>query len=201
MRIIDDITRFIFVSDTPQKSDIIFIPGGSNPEPSETAAALWLQGYAPLLMPSGLFNTKLGYFPGPKSKATLYDGKYASEAAFMQDVLVKSGVAENAICIEDRAGERGTVDNAFFSKDLITAMGLTINHAIICCKSFHARRCLLSYTWAFPQTVFYMCPTDIQFRGKEDWFLHDEGIKTVMSELQKCGQYFADKIPLFTTAK
>ncbi len=41
MKYIDDITKFIFISDEPIKADIIFIPGGSYPEIAETAAKLW----------------------------------------------------------------------------------------------------------------------------------------------------------------
>lgn len=50
---IDDITRFIFLSDKPQKADILFIPGNGHAEPSEYAAELYHQGYAPLFLPSG----------------------------------------------------------------------------------------------------------------------------------------------------
>ena len=48
---IDDITRFIFLSDKPQKADILFIPGNGHAEPSEYAARLYRQGYAPLHFP------------------------------------------------------------------------------------------------------------------------------------------------------
>jgi hypothetical protein len=46
MRLLLDITDFIFVDDKPEKSDIIFIPGGSWPEPAEKAASIWLDGFA-----------------------------------------------------------------------------------------------------------------------------------------------------------
>ena len=170
MRIIKDITNFIFIEDIPRKADIIFIPGGSYPEPSEKAASLWVQGFAPYIIPSGLYNMRIGHFPGTKSKADIYNGDYESEADFMKDVLVKSGVQESAIFLEKQAGDRGTVDNAFFSKDMTDSMGLVINKAIICCKSFHARRCLLSYTWVYPQTEFFICPSDVINRGRKDWF-------------------------------
>ena len=37
---ITDITRFVFLSDTPQSADIIFIPGNGHAGPSEWAAQL-----------------------------------------------------------------------------------------------------------------------------------------------------------------
>ena len=66
MDIINDISNFIFVDDEPTKSDIIFIPGGSFPEPSLKAADLWLNGFAPLILPSGKYGIKLGHFRGAK---------------------------------------------------------------------------------------------------------------------------------------
>lgn len=67
-RIIDDITRFVFVEDELEKSDIIFIPGGSHPELGEFAAELYKKGYADTIMPSGGVSIKTGKFGGVKSK-------------------------------------------------------------------------------------------------------------------------------------
>ena len=46
-RIIQDISDFIFVENKPEKADIIFVAGGSFPEPAEIAADLWKEKYAP----------------------------------------------------------------------------------------------------------------------------------------------------------
>jgi putative intracellular protease/amidase len=35
IKFIREITSFIFVEDKPEKADIIFVPGGSWPEPAE----------------------------------------------------------------------------------------------------------------------------------------------------------------------
>jgi len=53
VRIIDDITNFIFVENRPEKADIIFIPGGSYAEIAEYAAMLWHKVYSPIILPSG----------------------------------------------------------------------------------------------------------------------------------------------------
>ena len=60
MRIIDDITSYIFVDDVPAKADIIFIPGGSNPEIAERAAEIWKNRFAPYIIPSGKYNANRG---------------------------------------------------------------------------------------------------------------------------------------------
>jgi len=104
MRIIDDITDFIFLEDKMQKSDIIFIPGGSHPELGEYAAELWKQGFAPLIMPSGGVSIKTGKFNGAKSKKELYNKDYKTDCDFLEDVLIINGVSENSIICEDRSG-------------------------------------------------------------------------------------------------
>lgn len=62
-RVIADISDFIFISDTPIKSDAIFLPGGSYPEQAEYAAELYKRGFAPVLIPSGGVSVKYCDFP------------------------------------------------------------------------------------------------------------------------------------------
>lgn len=203
MNIINDISNFIFVDNEPQKADIIFIPGGSHPEPSERAAKLWRKGFAPLILPSGKYG-KLGRFAGVKTRKELYDGDYETEWDFMKDVLVKCGVDEKAVLVEKDAHERGTYDNAFNSRAVTDSLGLTIKTAIICCKPFHARRCLMTYAWAYPDTEFIVCPTNLDnadYFNKDSWFNDSIGIERVMSELQKCGRYFNETIALIANRK
>jgi len=111
MRVLDDITNFIFVNDEPQKSDIIFIPGGSWPEPAEKAAALWKEGYTRYVLPSVKYNLKIGYFPGAKSKKDILPGDFETEWDFLKHVLVKCGVDEALILKENESAE--TYGNAF----------------------------------------------------------------------------------------
>ncbi len=202
MGIISDISNFIFIDDEPEKSDIIFIPGGSYPQPSQRAAALYLGGFAPLILPSGKYG-KIGRFRGTHTKKELYDGDFETEWDYMKFVLVRSGVEEKSILVEKNGGKLGTYDNAFMSRAVTDLCGLIINRAIICCKSYHARRCLMTYSWAYPNTKFLVCPTDVGHHDypdrnitKDNWFVDKIGIDQVMSELQKCGQYFKDAIPL-----
>lgn len=52
-RSITDISDYIFVSDEPQKVDVIFLPSGSQPEQPEYVAELYCKGLAKWLVPSG----------------------------------------------------------------------------------------------------------------------------------------------------
>ncbi len=183
---IKDVSDFIFLSDAPEKADIIFIPGGSYPELSERAAQLYLQGFAPLILPSGRYSIKHGAFLGARTKKELYEGPYENEFEFMKDVLRKNGVPENAILKEDRS--QYTQQNAFFSRAVTDAQGLTIEKAVIVCKAFHARRCLTYWRLAYPQTRFCMVPVSPDGITKENWFKTEKGVDRVLGELARCGE-------------
>lgn len=185
MNFIREITSFIFIEDKPEKADIIFVPGGSWPEPTEKAAKLWLDGYAPYILPSGKYSMSKGYFPGAATKAEKYQGIYHSEWEFMKDVALSYGVNGTAILKEDNAV--WTKENAFKSREVTDKYGLEISKAIICCKSFHAKRCLMFYSFAYPNTEFIVCPVDIEGITKDNWFKTEIGIEHVMGELSRCG--------------
>lgn len=191
-RFIADITRFIFVSDPPQPADVIFLPGDSNPEPAEHAARLYREGYTPLLIPSGKYSPKFGKFAGVKAKADIYCRDYLTECEFIRDVLTRNGVPETSILEEDRAEH--TKANAFLSRALADAHGLTFRRAIVVCKSFHARRCQMLYQLAFPETEILVCPVDCYGISSDTWYTFAYGIDRVLGELARCGNQFADEI-------
>lgn len=192
MKIIEDISNFIFIKNQPQKADIIFIPGGSYAEIAEEAAKLWHGGYSRLILPSGKYSVTRGYFPGPYSKGYEYSGKFSTEWEFLRYVLIKNGVEEDSILREDKA--EFTYQNALLSKEITDSLELEISKAIICCKSFHARRCLMYYEYVFPQTEFVICPSDVQNISRENWFKSEVGIEKVMGELTRCGSQFKDML-------
>ena len=191
-KIIDDITDFIFVSDKPEKSDIIFLPGGSHPSTPEYGAKLYNEGYAPLLMPSGGLSVKFDKWQGVKEKADIYNGDYHTDCEFFTDVLAKNGVPKSAVIEENRSGH--TRDNAFFSRNAADEKGLDIKSGIIVCKSFHARRCLMLYQLAFPKARLIVCPVVVFGITRDDWFTSQLGTDRVLGELARCGNQFAGDI-------
>lgn len=196
MKIIDDISDFIFLQDEIEKSDIIFIPGGSHPELGEYSAELWKQGFAPFIMPSGGVSIKTGKFNGVKSKKEIYNKDYKTECEFLANVLMINAVSEEAIIWEDTSSF--TKENAIFSRRVADENNLDIKKAIICCKSFHARRSLMCYQLAFPDTKFYIYPIPY-YQGnilisKENWYKTEVGIERVLGELARCGNQFNDEI-------
>lgn len=191
-RIIKDITNFIFIEDAPQKVDAIFLPGGSHPKQPEYAAELYRKGYAKRLIPSGGVSVKRDKWPGVRSKADIYNGDYQSDCEFFTDVFVKNGVPADTIIGEDKSGH--TRDNAFFSRMAVDEKGVEIKTAIIVCKAFHARRCLMLYQMAFPDTTFYVCPVVCMGITKDNWYKSEQGIDRVLGELARCGNQFVGDI-------
>ena len=186
--IIQDITDFIFVSDTPQKADIIFVMGGSYPEPAETAAALYHEGYAPLIHIGGGVSITTGKFPGPQSKRKLYTGNYETEFEFYTDVLVKNDVPAEVIIGEDQSSF--TQETAMYARRVVDEKQIPVRKALIVCKAFHARRCLMAYQSAFPTVEFYVIPVPGYDITKDNWYQSETAITRVLGEMRRIGDQF-----------
>ncbi|HAG43053.1 MAG TPA: hypothetical protein DCL31_06345, partial [Clostridium sp.] len=184
------------LQDEEEEADLIFIPGGSHPELGEYSAELWKQGFAPLIMPSGGVSIKTGKFNGVKSRKEIYNKNYKTDCEFLVDVLMLNGVSKKSILWEDTSSF--TKENAIFSRRVADENNLDIKKAIICCKSFHARRSLMCYQLAFSDTKFYIHPIPY-YQGnilisKENWYKTEVGIKRVLGELERCGNQFNNEI-------
>ena len=179
---------FVFAEDQPEKADIIFVPGNGFPQMAERAAQLYKEGYAPYILPSGRYSITLGKFVGVQSHQEIYDGEYETEWEFLKSVLMKNGVPEEAILREDQA--TFTYENAIFSKRLTDRLGIFPKTAILCCKSFHARRSLLYYQLLYPDTHFLVCPVTVQNITRDNWTQTPEAIDVVLGEVERCGTQF-----------
>jgi len=181
----DCITEFMFFETVIEPAEVILIPGASQPQLMERTAQLYHQGMAPLILPSG----------GPTSKVE------TTEWEFLRDVAISMGIPENAILREDKAAN--TFENARFSWEVLQQNGINPRKVILVCKSYHARRALLTYQVEFPRdTVFYVSPiTDRTGTTKDNWYLDEQKISYVMNELTKIGQYFKHHIPNWADRK
>lgn len=127
-----------------------------------------------------------------RAKANIYNGDYQSDCEFFTDVLIKNDVPANAIIGENKSGH--TRDNAFFSRKIVDEKGIEINTALIVCKAFHARRCLMLYQMAFPEANIIVSPVYCYNITKENWFETEQGINRVLGELARCGNQFVGDI-------
>ncbi len=188
-------TDFIFAEDRPEPADIIFIPGSGWPELALRAAALWKEGFAPQILPSGRYSILTGSFPGPASMAEKYPGPYETEWEFLRDVLLREGVPPEAILKEDTASY--TYENAIRSRQVTDAAGLEIRRAILCCQAYHGRRALLYYQLLYPHTRFYVCPAVTRGVSRENWHCTAAGTELVLGEMERCGSQFHEIMKQF----
>ncbi len=180
------VSDFIFVKDEPAPADVIFIPGNSSPEHALHAAALYHQGYAPYLLPSGRYSKVVGHFAGvAPAWQHVYSGDYETEWAYLRDVLLRAGVPDQAILKEDQATY--TWDNAVQSRKVTDRMGLQVQRAILCCRCMHARRALMYYQAAYPEAQILTCPVDIPGFSRSDWYLTREGQDAILGEVRRLG--------------
>ena len=176
----DCISEFIFAESDIKKSDVILIPGASQPQLMERAVELYNNGFVKYILPSGGINPKL-----PNNQ---------TEWDYLRRIGINLGVPEEVIIKEDKA--QNTFENAKFLWKVLQSLNMAIENVILVCKTYHARRALLTYKSVFPSSVnFYIYPV-IDKRGisKDNWFLNEDSTKIVMDEVVKIGIYFEDKI-------
>jgi len=183
------IEDFIFVEDLPEKADIIFVPGNGYPQMAEKAAELYRKGLAQKILPSGRYSITVGKFAGVLDKKECYGGTYGTEWEFLRDVLIKNGVPNQKILREDQA--TFTYENAIYSRQVTDHAELEIERAILCCKSYHARRCLMYYQLLYPETEFYVVPVNADGITRENWRKNEEGIDAVTGELSRIVKQFS----------
>lgn len=186
---LDILENFIFVENEPQVADIIFVPGNAYPQSAERAAQLYREGFAPLVLPSGKYSILNGKFTGVMSKQSVYNGEYSTEWEFLREVLLRGKVPPEAILREDRATY--TMENAVFSRQRTDLCGLKIRRAILCCKTYHARRALMYYRQAYPETEFFVCPSSSDEITKKNWRVTQQGIAAVTGEIARILRQFS----------
>lgn len=188
-KFLKDTEDFIFIENEPEKADMIFVPGNGYPHMAERAASLYQEGFAPRVLPSGRFSVTLGKFSGVLKKAELYQGDYATEWEFLRDVLIKNGVDQENILKEECA--TFTWENALLSRRVTDEAGISVKKAILCCKSYHARRVLMYYQRAFPETEFFVCPSYPDGINRNNWRDTEESINEVMGEVKRIIMQFS----------
>lgn len=186
-RFLAQFTDFIFVEDEMEPSDIIFLPGNSFPQMAEAAAGLWNSGFAPLILPSGHHSVLEENFQSVRDRTGRYDGCFPTEWDFMKHILHLHGIPDSAILMENRA--TFTYENALYSRELTDRLKIQIHKAIICCNSYHARRCLLYYQLLYPEAELLVFPVDTGI-NKSNWSQTDKGIDIVLGEIERCGGQF-----------
>ncbi|MDO4483510.1 MAG: YdcF family protein [Clostridia bacterium] len=150
------------------------------------AAKVWQAGWAPYVIPSGRYSKVAGCFAGVRADVrAIYSGDYDTEWDFLRDVLRREGVPDSAILKENEATY--TWENALMTRALTDRMGLNVRRAILCCKPFHARRALLYYQAAFPDTEILVSPCPWPGCDRDDWHRTRAGQDMVLGEVRRLG--------------
>jgi uncharacterized SAM-binding protein YcdF (DUF218 family) len=178
------VTELVFVSDEPAPADAIFLPGCSRHIGHILRAArLYRDGFAPLIVPSGRFGVGQERFRLPG---------WDTECDWMMSVLACLGVPDSAILPEREASF--TWDNARRSRGVCDRAGLRIREGILCCRPFHARRALLYYQTAFPETKWRVCPSREADVNAEDWHMTAAGRKRILGEIRRLGDQIGEQL-------
>ena len=191
MKFLRDITEFIFLEDLPKKADIIIVPGNTWPQPARRAAALYQAGMASYIVVSGRYSKGQSAFEGASCDRDCYVGPYDTEADFLTDVLMQTGVPRGAVLQEREA--TFTLENAEYIRKLLEEKQISVKRALICCQAFHARRCRMYFEYVFQdrEIEFLMCPAVTQGIGRDNWTESKKGLETVLGELRRCGEQFS----------
>ena len=169
---LDGITSFIFQEDQPEKADIIFVPGGNYPEAAERAAQLYLEGYAPLICPSGKYSRLKGHFELPlrserRAEETEGAPDCQTEWEFLSTILLRKGVPGEAILEESQA--TFTWENAIFSRKVCESRHIKVQKAILITR--------------------------------DNWYLDPERADVVLSEVERCGAQFHEIVRHYQEGK
>lgn len=178
-KFLEEMTNFIFLEDEPQKADVIFVPGSEEGALAKTAAKLYLDGYAKILIPSGKYAKWTGH-----SKVE----QFRTEADHFAHLMMEEGVPEDAIIKETEATY--TYQNAINTRKLLDERGIAVKRALLCCQAYHARRSKLYYQILFPDTEILVCPTITKGITRDNWFRTKEGREIVLGEIERCGSQF-----------
>ena len=111
-------------------------------------------------------------------------------SAWMRSLLLSLGVPDDAILREDKA--TFTWENATFSRKVTDGLHLPVHQAILCCRSYHARRALFYYQAAYPESRILTVPAAVPAIGPDTWYLTKEGRHTVLGEVRRMGSQVMD---------
>lgn len=160
----------------PPKADMILATGSHDCRSADHAAALYLQGLAPLIVCTGGFGKMTeGMFPKP-------------EAEMFAERCALAGVPKTAILTECRSSNTG--ENFTFTREKLDALGIVPKVAIATSKPYMARRVWATGTKQWPEVRWITSVPPLTFREyvKAPITL-DSTIELMVGDLQRLRVY------------
>lgn len=163
---------YLSESDTPEKSDVIFVFGAKTPLRAETAADLYHQSLAPQIVVSGGAPVYAEHTPQP-------------EAEVYQHILLEHNIPTSAITIERRAITMA--DNVRRTLNQFEDQGYRPRSIILVNSPYSQRRGWAHFKKHLPDSVkLYRvnCSTGDHF-ARDNWFKQEDTLRVVLNEFIK----------------
>lgn len=152
----EDQGQSLFLRDEPEKAELIWVFGCSDPHLSafraRHAAALYLEGFAPSILLSG------GRLTAPRS-----------EAQVMATACIEAGVPYQRLLFEQLS--RNTYENATRAAELLIELGCLsgLRTVLLVSCAWHMHRANLMARRAFPAHVRFLCCPHEQCCTQANW--------------------------------
>jgi uncharacterized SAM-binding protein YcdF (DUF218 family) len=160
--------HWLDVSDPLAKSDAIVAISGDTGARTQSAIALWKEGYAPVLIFSG----------GSSDPASV------ASAELMKRTAVAAGVPADAIVVEGDSAT--TEENATRVAEVMRDRGLA--SAILVTSPYHQRRAAILFEREFaPPMSLRNHPAEDPDWDASFWWMHEQSRRLTLIELAKLG--------------
>jgi uncharacterized SAM-binding protein YcdF (DUF218 family) len=158
------------------KSDCILVLGSHDTRVAETAACLYLDGWAPLL----IFAGGLGRLTEGVWKET--------EADLFAKIAIARGVPKENILIENRSTNTG--ENILFVQELLRSKNIDPQSFIVVQKPYMERRSYATFKKLWPEKDFVVTSPQINFKDyPTDEISIDSVINIMVGDLQRINLY------------
>ena len=101
---------------------------------------------------------------------------------------MKNGVPKEVILREDQS--TFTYENAIYSRQVTDSHGIQVKKALLCCKTYHARRSLMYYQLLYPEAQITVCPACPDGITRENWRKTEKGVTAVTGEIDRIIRQF-----------
>ncbi len=157
--------EFIFAENTSRKNLILFLYREMVIRKwRKMCSRLFKKGMAEWILPSGRYSVVNGKFSGVLEKA-MFIIRIWNRMGISQGCSYKKRCSGSKILKEDQATLR--MRNAIYSRQVTDHAELEIERAILCCKSYHSRRCLMYYQLLYTRKHNFMWCLWMQMESPE----------------------------------
>ena len=174
---------YMHVGHKLKKAGILLVMGSTDIRVASYAAELYKDGWAPLIVVSG---------DGRNHENAILEYKYdgRTEAEVFNEILIKEGVSESDILLENRANN--TEENFTLTRKLLSQQGILPKNAVVVTKPYMERRAYATGKNFWPELKIVMTSPPLtyqEFVEKHDLYDEDSIINCVVGDLHRIKEY------------